>query len=74
MIKIPIDLATTFYLIISVIILFMWIVFEKKRKYIEINESTLWKCPLCFYEYIDSKNKDISRCPRCKALHKKDEK
>ncbi|MCM8785155.1 MAG: hypothetical protein NC827_07885 [Candidatus Omnitrophica bacterium] len=75
MIKIPIDLAATIYLIISVCILFMWFILEKKRRYIEIKkEDTLWSCPLCFYEYIDSKSKDISRCPRCKTLHKKEEK
>ncbi|MCM8766881.1 MAG: hypothetical protein NC917_00130 [Candidatus Omnitrophica bacterium] len=75
MIKIPIDLAATIYLIISVCILFMWFILEKKTKYIRIKkEDTFWICPLCFYEYVDSRSKDISRCPRCKTLHKKGEK
>lgn len=74
MIKIPIDLGASIYLIISVNILFMWVFLEKKRKYKKIYEDTLWSCPICFYEYIDSKSKDISRCPRCKTLHKKGEK
>lgn len=74
MIKISIDLGACIYLSISVIILILWIFFEKKREVKNIYEDNLWQCPLCFFEYIDSKNKDISRCPRCKTLHKKREK
>ncbi|MFN4226755.1 MAG: hypothetical protein ACK4F0_01255 [Candidatus Ratteibacteria bacterium] len=75
MIKIPIDLAASIYLIISVFILVMWFILEKRKRYLETKrEDTLWNCPLCFYEYIDSKSRDISRCPRCKTLHKKGEK
>jgi hypothetical protein len=74
MIKIPVDMACCIYLSISVIILFVWLFWENKKKFKNIDENNLWQCPLCFYEYIDSINKDISRCPRCKTLHKKGEK
>lgn len=74
MIKISIDLGACIYLTISVIILFLWIFFENKKKFKGKEENNLWKCPICFYEYIDSRNREISRCPRCKTLHKKNEK
>ena len=74
MIKIPIDLGGCFYLSLSVLILLLWIFLEGKKKYKKVEEDNLWKCPLCFLEYIDSKNKEISRCPRCKTLFKKGEK
>ncbi|HOM25934.1 MAG TPA: hypothetical protein PKV21_00300 [bacterium] len=73
MIKVSIDLIASIYLLISVCILFMWIFLEKRRKYEKTEENTLWCCPICFYEYVDSKSNDISRCPRCKTLHKKGE-
>ena len=74
MIKLPIDLVASIYLIISVSILFMWIFMEKKRKYTKKEENTIWVCPMCFYEYVDSRSDEISRCPRCGTLHKKGEK
>lgn len=75
MIKVTVDLAVTIYLVLSVIIFLLWIFFEKKgKKFFSENTNSLWICPLCFYEYIDSRNKSISQCPRCKTLHKKGEK
>lgn len=75
MIKIPIDLAACFYLSISVVILILWVFFEKRKKEeIKKGENNLWMCPLCFYEYINSKSKNISRCPRCGTLHTRNEK
>ncbi|HOV22581.1 MAG TPA: hypothetical protein P5150_03805 [Candidatus Ratteibacteria bacterium] len=76
MIKINIDIALTFYLMLPIIILTFWIFFEKRaNKPFEIkSHDYLWQCPICFYMYIDSKSDKISRCPRCKTLHKKGEK
>jgi len=76
MIKIEINLAVAIYLTFSILILIIWIVFEcKKSGYIKSNiGSSLWQCPTCFYTYIDSCSENISKCPRCKTLHKKEEK
>ncbi|MCM8772678.1 MAG: hypothetical protein NC926_03605 [Candidatus Omnitrophica bacterium] len=74
MIKITIDFGAFIYLLSSVIILFLWFFGERKEKFKKKEEDFLWQCPLCFFEYIDSKNKEISRCPQCKTLFKKGEK
>ncbi len=76
MIKIPIDIAVSIYLGISIIILLCWFLSERK-KIIKISNSeteNLWECPYCFHIYINSKSKDISKCPKCLSLHKKEEK
>ncbi|MCM8818192.1 MAG: hypothetical protein NC915_01755 [Candidatus Omnitrophica bacterium] len=74
MIKISIDLGTCFYLSISILILILWIFWERKKTTNKITENNLWQCPICFFEYIDSRSKEISKCPRCKTLFKKSEK
>ncbi len=76
MIKINVDTALTLYLVLPIIILIIWLFFEKRaNKPFRIkSENYLWKCPVCFYVYVDSKSDTISRCPRCKTLHKKGEK
>jgi len=74
MIKIPIDLGTCIYLSISVIILFLWLFWERRKITKKESNNNFWKCPLCFFEYIDSRNEEMSRCPRCKTLFKKGEK
>ncbi|MCD6408300.1 hypothetical protein J7L87_04535 [bacterium] len=76
MIKIEIDVAVSIYLSLSIIILLFWIVFERKSRarIKRKKEDFLWTCPICFYTYIDSKSESISRCPRCKTLHRRGEK
>lgn len=75
MIKIELTFAITVYLFLSLFILFLWIYKEaKKRTSLKLKkEDYLWECPLCFYVYIDSSGSDISKCPLCGSLHKKDE-
>jgi hypothetical protein len=76
MIRIEIDLAVTLYLSFSILILLIWIAFEWGKKIsADLKENkALWQCPTCFYTYIDSRSKEISKCPRCKTLHKKGKK
>ncbi len=75
MIKIELTLAITTYLFISLLILFLWIYKEAKKKTVfpVKKETYLWTCPLCFHNYIDSSGYDISRCPLCGSLHKREE-
>ncbi|MCM8829556.1 MAG: zinc-ribbon domain-containing protein [Candidatus Omnitrophica bacterium] len=76
MIKIEINLAVVLYLSISILILFIWIFFDyrKDKRVKEDNYNTLWQCPICLHIYIDSRAENISRCPRCNTLHKREEK
>ena len=74
MIKIELNLGVAIYVGASLIILVIWFLFEGKRKLFQSTGSTLWQCPICYYDYIDSLSEKISECPRCKSLHKKDEK
>lgn len=76
MIKIEIDFMVTLYLIISILILVIWIIFERKNKsfYKADTDNFLWECPTCFYTYIDSCSEGISKCPKCQTLHRKREK
>jgi uncharacterized C2H2 Zn-finger protein len=73
MIPIELDLAVALYLAFSILILVTWIVFEWRKSAL-VNSKTnnsLWQCPTCFYTYIDSCSENISKCPKCKTLHKK---
>lgn len=75
MIKIEITLAITGYLFLSLIILFLWVYKETKKQtgFLIRKENFLWECPLCFHVYIDSTGFEISKCPLCGSLHKKQE-
>lgn len=76
MIKIDIDMLVAIYLMISIVILFLWILFEWRNGFLSgpgVNGS-LWECPTCFYVYVDSCSEGISKCPRCQTLHRKREK
>ncbi|HDD64760.1 MAG TPA: hypothetical protein ENF61_01450 [Firmicutes bacterium] len=74
MIKIRLDFAVSIYLIFSLLILILWFLSEKRRKVIKReSKDSLWQCPICFYVYINSKDDEISQCPRCGSLHKRGE-
>jgi uncharacterized C2H2 Zn-finger protein len=75
MIEIRIDLAVALYLGLSIVILVIWIFFEKRKTAADKEGKTenIWKCPVCFYVYVDSRSDRISKCPKCKTLHKKEE-
>ncbi|MCM8759153.1 MAG: hypothetical protein NC906_05215 [Candidatus Omnitrophica bacterium] len=75
MIKIEITLAITCYLFLSLLILFLWVYKETKKKtgFLVRKENFLWECPLCFHIYIDSSGSEISKCPLCGSLHKREE-
>jgi len=74
MIRIDLNVAVALYLGFSIVVMFMWIFFEWKKRAITRlkTNNTLWECPTCFYTYIDSCSENISKCPKCKTLHKKE--
>jgi len=76
MIKLDISQAVFIYLFFSVIgILILWIFFEQKFKFIYFREEDVyvWQCGICAYTYIDSQNREMSRCPRCKSFNTRKE-
>jgi len=77
MIRIDFTLGITLYLGFSIIILLIWIVSEWKKRGAssKVNKTrSLWQCPTCFFDYVDSSSESISKCPKCKTLHKRREK
>lgn len=68
MIRLDISEAVFLYLLFSVIGIFiLWIFFEERLKFIYFREEEVyvWQCDICTYTYVDSLNKEISKCPRC---------
>ena len=74
MIKLDISVALFLYLFFSVICGFaLWIWFDRKSKLntFRVERKNIWQCSVCSYVYIDAKEEDLSRCPRCKSINKK---
>jgi hypothetical protein len=77
MIRIDFTAAMLFFLLVGICLLFAWMILEtrKSRKESRLKEDLyLWECPMCFHTYINSREQTISRCPRCKSLHRRHEK
>lgn len=78
MIKLGIIDLIFFYILISVvIILIIWVASGYKRtarREPRGNSEHVWKCSVCFHDYIDSKHEDISICPLCGSYNKKETK
>ncbi len=68
MIKIDISSALFVYLTITVILVIgVWFLANTRTRlktYVS-EERFIWHCAICYHTYIDSKNEDISRCPKC---------
>jgi len=68
MIKIDISTALFLYLFFSVIIvLIAWLFmdFGIRLSTFSSEEKYIWHCTICTHTYIDSRNDEISVCPRC---------
>ena len=77
MIRLSISALIFFYTIFSVIIiLIIWIAsgYSGMRRVPPKDIDCIWKCSVCFNDYVDSKHEDISVCPLCGSYNKKDEK
>lgn len=72
MIRVEIDFGVMLYLMLAMLIMVLWIVFEKKNNTAPNMEQKkfLWHCPTCLYDYIDSLAGRVSECPKCQTLHK----
>ncbi|HPS20353.1 MAG TPA: hypothetical protein PKY78_05135 [Candidatus Omnitrophota bacterium] len=76
MIKIDISLALFVYLLITVILVIgAWLmagVRARLKTYVS-EERFIWHCSICDNTYIDSKNEEISQCPKCGSYVDKSE-
>ena len=74
MFKLDISTAVFFYVMSSILVIFiLWIFFEKKTvlpKFVR-EEADVWECGICTHTYVDSNNQEISQCPQCKSYNKK---
>jgi rRNA maturation endonuclease Nob1 len=76
MVKLTINSLIFIYTLCSVIVLLIiWIISSYKgRKWIGTKEADyIWRCSVCFNNYVDSKHEDISVCPLCGSYNKKEE-
>jgi rubrerythrin len=46
----------------------------RRRPSISKDIENIWKCSVCFNDYIDSKHDGISVCPSCGSYNKRSEK
>ena len=76
MIKLTVSWLIFLYTLFSVIIiLLIWIIsnHRERRKVVLRDIDNIWKCSVCFNDYVDSKSEDISVCPLCGSYNKKEE-
>jgi len=75
MIKVELSVALALYLLAGMALIFtIWCLAEvrKRAKNLKSEQGFVWKCPTCTHIYIDSKAEEISRCPLCESLVKKE--
>lgn len=76
MIKLSIGALVFFYILFSVIVILIgWIFFSRKdyKGSAGGDADCIWKCSVCFNDYIDSKRDNISVCPLCGSYNKRGE-
>jgi len=77
MIKVDISMALFLYLLATaVLMLIIWSFFDfgTKLKTFSSDERHIWHCKICAFTYIDSKQEEISLCPRCGSYNQKNKK
>jgi len=75
MIRMDIGTFVFFYILLSVVVLFiLWVLFGHRN--IENTQpremDSIWKCSVCFNNYVDSRHSDISICPLCGSYNKRE--
>ncbi|MGA2775455.1 MAG: hypothetical protein ABSE81_05280 [Candidatus Omnitrophota bacterium] len=73
MINIDFSYAITFYICLCLcVILFLWVFRGKvKDKDLFLDPKFIWFCSICTYTYINTKEFNITTCPRCGSYNKK---
>jgi len=73
-VKLDISVAIFLYLfftVIGVFILWVWLDRRPGLSAFNVERKDIWQCSICSYVYIDMKDVDLSRCPRCRSINKK---
>jgi len=74
MIKLDISMALFLYLFFTVIgtfALWIWLGRGSKFNAFKVGRESVYQCSVCSYVYVDRKNEDFSRCPRCNSINTK---
>ncbi len=60
-------------LTVCCILLFLWIRTEGRKSIPSLETENIWHCTICTYVYIDAED-ELSTCPRCGSINKKEKK
>jgi len=73
MINIDFSQAVALYVLIFLnAILIIWIFSKRQKdKDLTLDPRFIWFCSVCTYTYINTKEEEISICPRCGSYNKK---
>ncbi|MCM8780790.1 MAG: hypothetical protein NC908_02565 [Candidatus Omnitrophica bacterium] len=73
MINIDFSLAISGYILITLLIVFLPWFFSPKNKdrELSLDPHFIWHCSICTYTYINTKQDNISVCPRCGSYNKR---
>ena len=74
MIPVEFSWAAAIYVTASIsAVVIVWLFFDRVKAFPNrsLSERSVWQCSICTFYYIDSKNSDISVCPRCGSYNKK---
>ncbi len=74
MIRIEFSWAVALYISFTAVgFIIYWFVFERiiNLPNRSLSERSVWQCSICTLYYIDSRNSQISTCPRCGSYNKK---
>jgi hypothetical protein len=73
MIDLDFRIAVAGYILIYLAVFFvLWLSFRKQKdKELLLDDKFLWYCSVCTYTFINTKEENISTCPRCGSYNKK---
>jgi len=73
MISLDFSLAISLYIILILTATLIAWLFTRRQKYKEasLDPRFIWYCSVCTYTYINTKEDQISVCPRCASYNKK---
>ncbi len=73
MINLDFRVAVAGYILIYLAVFFiLWLSFRKQKdKELLLDDKFLWFCSVCTYTFINTKEENISTCPRCGSYNKK---
>ena len=75
MIKLELPSFIFFYIALFVIIMLIsWIISSYKKTGLVERKGRdyIWKCSVCYHNYIDSRHEEISTCPMCGSYNTKE--